>query len=112
MLKTKDFHTLKSTFLCQEWAGLESFSIFILIRFDVLCIPYNACLPSKSESFSCRDESLLREPFAKAVHILFLVSEVHSFNEGNGRIADYSVMTNAESSEKGMPKIIIQSVYR
>ena len=54
--------------------------------------------------------SLLREPFAKAVYIMFLVSEVHPFLDGNGRIA--RVMMNAELSAKGMSKIIIPTVYR
>ncbi len=54
--------------------------------------------------------SLLREPFAKAVYMMFLVSEVHPFNDGNGRIA--RVMMNAELSAKGLSKIIIPTVYR
>jgi hypothetical protein len=54
--------------------------------------------------------SLLREPFAKAIYVMFLVSEVHPFNDGNGRIA--RVMMNAELSAKGLAKIIIPTVYR
>ena len=54
--------------------------------------------------------SLLREPFAKAVYMMFLVSEVHPFLDGNGRIA--RVMMNAELSAKGLSKIIIPTVYR
>jgi Fic family protein len=54
--------------------------------------------------------SLLQEPFAKAVYMMFLVSEVHPFPDGNGRIA--RVMMNAELSTKGLTKIIIPIVYR
>lgn len=54
--------------------------------------------------------SLLREPFAKAVYMMFLVSEVHPFLDGNGRMA--RVMMNAELSAKGLSKIIIPTVYR
>jgi hypothetical protein len=54
--------------------------------------------------------SLLREAFAKAVYMMFLVSEVHPFLDGNGRIA--RVMMNAELSAKGLSKIIIPTVYR
>jgi len=54
--------------------------------------------------------SLLREPFAKAVYMMFLVSEVHPFLDGNGRIA--RVMMNAELSAKGLSKIIIPTIYR
>lgn len=54
--------------------------------------------------------SLLREPFAKAVYMMFVVSEVHPFLDGNGRIA--RVMMNAELSAKGLAKIIIPTVYR
>lgn len=54
--------------------------------------------------------SLLQEPFAKAVYMMFIVSEVHPFLDGNGRIA--RVMMNAELSAKGLSKIIIPTVYR
>jgi prophage maintenance system killer protein len=54
--------------------------------------------------------SLLKEPFAKAVYMMFLVSEIHPFLDGNGRIA--RVMMNAELSAKGLSKIIIPTVYR
>jgi Fic family protein len=54
--------------------------------------------------------SLLQEPFAKAVYMMFLVSEVHPFLDGNGRIA--RVMMNAELSAKRLSKIIIPTVYR
>lgn len=54
--------------------------------------------------------SLLQSPFAKAVYMMFLVSEVHPFLDGNGRIA--RIMMNAELSSKGLSKIIIPTVYR
>jgi len=54
--------------------------------------------------------SLLREPFAKAAYMMLLISEVHPFLDGNGRIA--RVMMNAELSSKGLSKIIIPNVYR
>lgn len=44
------------------------------------------------------------KPFAKAVYMTFLVSEVHPFLDGHGRIA--RVMMNAELSAKGLSKII------
>ena len=52
----------------------------------------------------------LTHPFAKAVYIMFLVSEVHPFLDGNGRIA--RVMMNAELVKQGQSKIIIPTVYR
>ncbi len=54
--------------------------------------------------------TLLKDPFAKGVYMMFLVSEVHPFKDGNGRIA--RIMMNAELSSKGMTKIIIPTVYR
>jgi len=54
--------------------------------------------------------SLLRHPFARAAYIMFLISEVHPFIDGNGRIA--RVMMNAELSSKGFSKIIVPTVYR
>lgn len=52
----------------------------------------------------------LEEPFAKAAYMMFMVSEVHPFNDGNGRIA--RVMMNAELSCAGQCKIIIPTVFR
>ncbi len=54
--------------------------------------------------------SLLQHPFAKAAYQMFVVSEVHPFLDGNGRLA--RVMMNAELSSKGMSRIIIPTVYR
>jgi Fic family protein len=52
----------------------------------------------------------LTDPFAKAAYMMFLVSEVHPFLDGNGRIA--RVMMNAELVKQGQTKIIIPTVYR
>lgn len=54
--------------------------------------------------------SLLQHPFAKAAYMMFMVSEVHPFLDGNGRIA--RIMMNVEFSSKGLSKIIIPTVYR
>lgn len=54
--------------------------------------------------------SLLPHPFAKAAYMMFLVSEVHPFLDGNGRIA--RVMMNAELTTAGFSKIIIPTVFR
>jgi Fic family protein len=42
--------------------------------------------------------------------MMFLVAEVHPFNDGNGRIA--RAMMNAELVTGGMTRIIIPSVFR
>ncbi|MDP3442935.1 MAG: Fic family protein, partial [Ignavibacteria bacterium] len=52
----------------------------------------------------------LTHPFARAAYIMFLISEVHPFLDGNGRIA--RVMMNAELVTQGQTKIIIPTVYR
>jgi len=54
--------------------------------------------------------NLLTEPLARAIYVMFLVSEVHPFNDGNGRIA--RVMMNAELVAQGRTKLIIPNVYR
>ena len=54
--------------------------------------------------------SLLTDPFARAAYMMFLVSEVHPFTDGNGRVA--RVMMNAELSSTGKSKIIVPNVYR
>ena len=52
----------------------------------------------------------LVHPFAKASYIMFVVSEVHPFLDGNGRLA--RIMMNAELSMAQQTKIIIPTVYR
>lgn len=52
----------------------------------------------------------LHEPFTRAAFMMFLVSEVHPFLDGNGRIA--RIMTNAELVSEGQHRIIIPTVYR
>ncbi len=52
----------------------------------------------------------LNSPFARAVFMMFLVSEVHPFTDGNGRIA--RIMMNAELVSAGEERIIIPTVFR
>jgi hypothetical protein len=47
---------------------------------------------------------------ARAIYIMFLVAEVHPFNDGNGRIA--RLMMSAEMHSQGLSTIIIPTVYR
>ncbi|MGH8981347.1 MAG: Fic family protein [Acidimicrobiales bacterium] len=52
----------------------------------------------------------LTTPFARAVYIAFVTSEVHPFADGNGRTA--RVMMNAELVGAGEVRIIVPTVYR
>jgi len=52
----------------------------------------------------------LQHPFSKAAYMMFVISEVHPFLDGNGRIA--RVMMNAELAKSGQSKIIIPTVFR
>ena len=52
----------------------------------------------------------LVDPFARAVYLMFLVSEVHPFADGNGRVA--RVMMNAELVVAGQVRILIPTVFR
>ena len=52
----------------------------------------------------------LQGSFSRAAFMMFLVSEVHPFLDGNGRIA--RIMTNAELIAEGQHRIIIPTVYR
>ena len=53
---------------------------------------------------------LLSHPFARAAYMMFLITEVHPFLDGNGRIA--RVMMNAELTSNDLSKIMIPTVYR
>ncbi|WP_370619900.1 Fic family protein [Mumia sp. Pv 4-285] len=52
----------------------------------------------------------LISPFARAVYMMFVVSEVHPFADGNGRIA--RIMMNAELASAGEVRIVVPTVYR
>lgn len=52
----------------------------------------------------------LESPFARALFMLFMISEVHPFNDGNGRIS--RIMMNAELVHADQSKIIIPTVFR
>lgn len=52
----------------------------------------------------------LPSPLARALYMMFLISEVHPFEDGNGRVA--RLMMNAELTAAGQAKIIIPTVYR
>lgn len=52
----------------------------------------------------------LTDPFAKAAYMMFMISEVHPFTDGNGRIA--RIMMNANLVKAGQTRIIIPTVYR
>ncbi len=52
----------------------------------------------------------LESPFERAAYMMFLVSEVHPFADGNGRVA--RVMMNAELVAGGEERIVIPTVFR
>jgi hypothetical protein len=52
----------------------------------------------------------MEAPFARAVAMMFIISEVHPFNNGNGRIA--RAFMNAELVSGGERRILIPTVYR
>ena len=79
-----------------NFAGLTAFVDFNLVKGTL------------SQSFDFYNA--LDHPFAKAAYIMFVLSEVHPFLDGNGRIA--RIMMNAEFVKAGQSKIIIPAVYR
>lgn len=52
----------------------------------------------------------LPEPFQRGVALMFVLSEVHPFDDGNGRVA--RALMNAELIAGGERRILIPSVYR
>jgi hypothetical protein len=52
----------------------------------------------------------LTEPFQRAAYMMFLVSEVHPFDDGNGRVA--RAMMNAELIAGGERRILIPTAFR
>ena len=52
----------------------------------------------------------LIDPFSRATFMMFMISEVHPFLDGNGRIA--RIMMNAEFVATMQTRIIIPTVFR
>ena len=52
----------------------------------------------------------LEDPFARALFMMFMIAEVHPFDDGNGRIA--RAMMNSELIAAGLCRVIIPSVFR
>ncbi len=52
----------------------------------------------------------LESPFARAVFMMFLISEIHPFADGNGRLA--RIMMNAELIAAGEERMLIPTIYR
>ena len=60
------------------------------------------------KGFALRDQITL--PFARAVFVMFVVSEVHPFDDGNGRLARLAM--NAELSVAGQQRILVPIIIR
>ncbi|MCC8117922.1 MAG: Fic family protein [Bacteroidales bacterium] len=52
----------------------------------------------------------LQDPMARAIFMMFMVSEVHPFNDGNGRVS--RIMMNAELVKAQQTRIIVPTVFR
>jgi Fic family protein len=52
----------------------------------------------------------LNDPMAKAIFIMFMISEIHPFTDGNGRMS--RIMGNAELFKSGLSRIIVPTVFR
>jgi len=52
----------------------------------------------------------LAAPLHRAIFMMFLISEVHPFTDGNGRVA--RIMMNAELVAAGETRIVVPTVYR
>jgi hypothetical protein len=52
----------------------------------------------------------LTDPFSRAIFMMFMISEVHPFNDGNGKMA--RVMMNAEFVKADQSRIIVPTVFR
>jgi Fic family protein len=75
---------------------------------DTAFVDFNHVLGTINEGFNFY--RALSHPFAKAAYMMFMISEIHPFLDGNGRIA--RIMMNAELVKEGQSKIIIPTVFR
>ncbi|CAN1528030.1 Fido domain containing protein [Flavobacteriaceae bacterium] len=75
---------------------------------ETLFVDFNLVRGTLTEAFNFYQA--LDNPFSRAAYIMFIISEIHPFLDGNGRIA--RVMMNAELVATGQTRIIIPTVYR
>lgn len=75
---------------------------------DTIFVDYKLVTGTLKKGFEFYN--ILENPFAKAAYMMFMISEVHPFDDGNGRVA--RIMMNAELTRAGQSKIIIPIVYR
>jgi hypothetical protein len=75
---------------------------------DVVFVDFKLVRGTLNQSFPLY--KALSNPFSKAVFMLFIVSEIHPFDDGNGRLA--RIMMNAELVRSGQARIIIPTVFR
>jgi len=75
---------------------------------NTLFVDFNLTKGTLIQSFDFYNA--LTHPFSKAAFMMFVISEVHPFLDGNGRLA--RVMMNAELVKREQSKIIIPTVYR
>ncbi|MBU1347909.1 MAG: Fic family protein [Alphaproteobacteria bacterium] len=52
----------------------------------------------------------ISDPFSRALFVHFLLSDVHPFNDGNGRLS--RIMMTKELAAAGLSRIVIPTVYR
>jgi len=57
-----------------------------------------------------RRYTALPQGFPRAIYVMFLISEVHPFVDGNGRMA--RVLMNSELSAAGQQRVLVPTVYR
>lgn len=60
--------------------------------------------------YGFRLHTVLTDPFAKAIFMMFICSEAHPFNEENGRVS--RIMMNAELVKGGQTRVIVPTVFR
>jgi fido (protein-threonine AMPylation protein) len=53
---------------------------------------------------------VLSDPFSRALFLHFLLSDVHPFNDGNGRLS--RIMMTKELVSAGLSRIVVPTVYR
>lgn len=63
---------------------------------------------TQHQGFACY--TALEHSLARAVMMMFIVIEVHPFDDGNGRLA--RIMANAELVRRGLSRLIITTSYR
>lgn len=96
--------------MSKEVERLASFDSFVEYLRHTHAVIHAQLTDKRPGEFKTKGNRALPHAFQRAVALMFVISEVHPFDDGNGRVA--RAFMNAELVARKQSRIIIPTVYR